>query len=112
MRVREWNGEVVFLHEVAEGPADRSYGVAVARLAGLPKSVIARAEAVLALLERERGAPSVADLPLFASSPSPPAALQRDDQVIAELGSIEPDRLTPREALDALYRLKTLAKPV
>ncbi|MBI1365309.1 MAG: DNA mismatch repair protein MutS [Alphaproteobacteria bacterium] len=111
MRVREWKGDVVFLHEVGEGPADRSYGVAVARLAGLPQSVVARAEAVLHLLESERArAAPIADLPLFAApAAAPRAESPKDDGLRAALQAIDPDALSPRDALDAIYRLKHLA---
>jgi DNA mismatch repair protein MutS len=110
--VREWEGEVIFLHEVRPGAADRSYGVQVARLAGLPPSVIARAREVLETLEageREGGAASLADaLPLFqarvAQAPPPP----RKSGVEARLGEIVPDHLTPREALELLYELRAL----
>lgn len=112
MKVREWKGEVVFLHEVAQGPADRSYGVAVARLAGLPAVVIARAEEVLTLLEtrRETGG-AIEELPLFAAT-APPAPAQTEaspayvESLKAELEALDPDAMSPREALDALYRLK------
>jgi DNA mismatch repair protein MutS len=117
-RVREWRGDVVFLHEVVAGAADRSYGVQVARLAGLPASVIARSKAILAGLERtEREKPAarlIEELPLFAaaaaSQPSPdePPA-QTPDALREALAGVDPDELTPREALDALYRLKAAA---
>ncbi len=112
MRVREWKGDVVFLHEVGEGPADRSYGVAVAKLAGLPKSVVKRAETVLRLLESQRGASTaLGDLPLFAKAEIEPAEQKCEESALAKaLAEIEPDRLSPREALEALYRLKSLAK--
>jgi len=112
VRVKEWQGEVVFLHEVVPGAADRSYGIQVAKLAGLPASVIERAKLVLAKLEAEdRASPrGFDDLPLFAAaSPQAPAQPQIDDavaQVIAALAAINPDELSPREALEALYRLK------
>jgi DNA mismatch repair protein MutS len=116
MRVREWKGDVVFLHEVASGPADRSYGVAVARLAGLPATVVARAEEVLALLESERGkGAAIADLPLFAAAPAPrreSAEKAEAGALAAALSEIAPDDLSPREALEALYRLKLLADDV
>lgn len=116
MKVREWKGEVVFLHEVAQGPADRSYGVAVARIAGLPAAVIARAEEVLTLLEarRETGG-AIEELPLFAataaapSTDSPPASQATPAHLTAlaaELEALDPDALSPREALNALYQLK------
>ena len=112
MRVKEWDGDVIFLHEVGPGAADRSYGIQVARLAGLPASVVARAKDVLAKLEdADRKNPAsqlIDDLPLFQvavrreeakrdSAPSKVEALVKD---------LNPDDMTPREALDALYALK------
>ncbi|WP_206021067.1 DNA mismatch repair protein MutS [Antarcticimicrobium luteum] len=115
--VREWEGEVIFLHEVRKGAADRSYGVQVAQLAGLPASVVARARVVLDALEkgeREGGARQKAlidDLPLFAATPAPPPpAAQAPSPVVEMLGEIHPDDLTPRAALDFLYQLKEAAK--
>jgi DNA mismatch repair protein MutS len=110
VQVKEWHGEVVFLHEVVAGAADRSYGIQVAKLAGLPASVVERAKVVLAKLEQEdRSAPKgFEDLPLFAV----PSKLPRDarqpveEPVIAALAAINPDDLSPREALEALYSLK------
>ena len=109
MRVKEWQGDVVFLHEVAPGAADRSYGIHVAKLAGLPPAVIARAEQVLATLEKgeRRGqlTQMAEDLPLFtASAPKPaaPSALE------ALLSALRPDELSPKEALEFLYKLKAL----
>ena len=110
--VREWEGEVIFLHEVRPGAADRSYGVQVARLAGLPPSVIARAREVLEKLEageREGGAASLADaLPLFQARVVQAPPPMRKSGVEARLQEIVPDRLTPREALDLLYELRGL----
>ncbi len=115
MRVKEWQGDVVFLHEVAAGNADRSYGIHVAKLAGVPQAVIARAEQVLAQLEAgEQGgkfANLADDLPLFTA-----AAAQRPKGGTAaapsgaehELATLNPDELTPRTALETLYRLKAL----
>jgi DNA mismatch repair protein MutS len=115
MRVREWQGEVVFLHEVAPGTADRSYGIHVARLAGLPPPVVARAEEVLAALERDDARGDVArlaeDLPLFSAAAAAPAARAAPSAVEAELRRVAPDDLTPREALEALYRLRALLPP-
>ena len=110
-RVKEWQGEVVFLHEVVAGAADRSYGIQVAKLAGLPASVIERAKVVLAALEAEdRAKPrGFDDLPLFASYTRGPAPAPKPDAaeaLIAALASIHPDELSPREALEALYALK------
>jgi DNA mismatch repair protein MutS len=113
VRVREWHGDVVFLHEVVAGAADRSYGIQVAKLAGLPAAVIERAKLVLAELEAEdRTSPArklVDDLPLFAATPRAPAPAPRDEAaeaVIAALAALDPDEMSPREALDALYALK------
>jgi DNA mismatch repair protein MutS len=118
MRVKEWQGDVVFLHEVVAGAADRSYGIAVAKLAGLPASVIDRAKVVLAQIEAEdRVSPArrlIDDLPLFASArPAPPPA-QTDSAlaaVVNALAALHPDDMSPRDALEALYALKAqLAK--
>ncbi|MEO1724555.1 MAG: DNA mismatch repair protein MutS [Pseudomonadota bacterium] len=114
--VREWEGEVVFLHELRPGAADRSYGVQVARLAGLPAAVVARAKAVLEKLEAaERGdrVPDLLDgLPLFqqAAAEAPPMAAPAPGarRLTDRLAEIEPDLVTPREALDLLYELKRL----
>ncbi|MGD9837884.1 MAG: DNA mismatch repair protein MutS [Afipia sp.] len=111
--VKEWQGDVVFLHEVLPGSADRSYGIQVAKLAGLPAAVVARAKSVLAKLEaqdRNTTARALADdLPLFAvpsraaPEPQPPSIA---DQIAEALGALHPDDMSPREALDALYALK------
>ncbi|MBI4275002.1 MAG: DNA mismatch repair protein MutS [Rhizobiales bacterium] len=111
VRVKEWQGEVVFLHEVVPGAADRSYGIQVAKLAGLPASVIERAKVVLAELEAEdRGSPlrGFEDLPLFqAAKPSAPEPEPSPlDMLIGALEAIHPDEMSPREAMDALYALK------
>jgi DNA mismatch repair protein MutS len=114
--VKEWEGEVIFLHEVRKGAADRSYGVQVAQLAGLPDSVIARARVVLEALEkgeREGGATQktlIDDLPLFSINPTPVPQSKQTSKVEAQLKEIIPDELTPREALDLLYKLKEAAK--
>jgi DNA mismatch repair protein MutS len=109
MRAREWNGDLVFLHEAAPGAADRSYGVQVARLAGVPAAVVARARDVLDRLEGQKTtAVSLDDLPLFAVM-EPPAPLP-SSVVEDALKGIEPDELSPREALEALYRLKGLGR--
>jgi DNA mismatch repair protein MutS len=111
VRAREWKGELVLLHEVADGAADRSYGIAVAKLAGLPPPVVARARSVLAKLEAGRDATGgiaagLDDLPLFAAAAEPEHGT---DPLVTALDAIDPDRLSPREALDELYRLKKLA---
>ena len=108
VRAREWKGDLVLLHEVADGAADRSYGIAVAKLAGLPPAVVARAKAVLAKLEAGRDATGgiaagLDDLPLFAAAAEPE---QSSDPLAEAFADVDPDALTPREALDALYRLK------
>ncbi len=109
LKAREWKGELVFLHEVGPGAADRSYGIEVARRAGLPPVAIRRAKTILARLESE-GAPAaaLADLPLFALSE--PVVEARESAVELRLSDIEPDGLAPREALDILYQLKALMK--
>jgi DNA mismatch repair protein MutS len=110
MAAKEWNGDLVFLHEAVTGAADRSYGVQVARLAGVPPKVVARAKSVLEKLEKEKTSSSnLGDLPLFAmvqSAPEPSGPSELD----LAMKDINPDDLTPREALEALYRLKGLAQ--
>ena len=112
--VKEWQGEVIFLHQVKRGAADRSYGVQVARLAGLPQSVIDRAKVVLEALEkgeREGGTRQKAlidDLPLFAATPSAPRPKAMPSAVEDRLKTILPDELTPKDALALLYELRAL----
>jgi DNA mismatch repair protein MutS len=111
MRVKEWKGDVVFLHEVAPGTADRSYGIHVAKLAGLPEAVTTRAEEVLEILETGDEAGALArladDLPLFrAVHHRPPPIAAKESAAEAMLKDTNPDELTPREALELLYRLK------
>ena len=114
MRVKEWQGDVVFLHEVAGGAADRSYGIHVAKLAGLPRAVIERAEAVLAILEKGEQSGALArladDLPLFSAA-RPAARAPERDVLKAALAEIQPDALSPRDALELLYKLKALLPP-
>jgi len=114
VRVKEWQGDVVFLHEVVAGAADRSYGIQVAKLAGLPANVIERAKVVLAKLEQEdRVAPKgFEDLPLFAAPYKAPAALEEKTQnlVLAAVAALNPDDMSPREAMEALYALKEKLK--
>lgn len=106
MRAKEWKGDLIFLHEAGPGPADRSYGVQVAKLAGVPPPVVARARQVLDRLEREQGAPAhLEDLPLFALSVAEPDA-PGPSAVEEALRSLDLDGMSPREAMDALYRLK------
>jgi DNA mismatch repair protein MutS len=110
VRVKEWQGDVVFLHEVIAGSADHSYGIQVAKLAGLPASVIERAKLVLAKLEQEdRAAPKgFEDLPLFAAPYKSSQELQDDAPalVVAAVAALNPDEMSPREAMEALYMLK------
>lgn len=113
MRIKEWEGEVVFLHEVAPGAADRSYGIHVAKLAGLPPAVIDRAEAVLKTLESGEQSSAMTrlaeDLPLFAALAESPAAAPAQPSAVEEtLAAVDADELTPREALDLIYRLRAL----
>ena len=112
-RVADWHGDVVFLHEVVPGAADRSYGIQVAKLAGLPAAVVRRAKVLLAELEAsDRGSTRrLADLPLFARAAEVVAPTPMEpDALRLELDSIDPDALTPREAMDALYRLKAVCR--
>ena len=116
VRVREWKGEVRFLHEVIAGAADRSYGIQVARLAGLPAAVLARAETVLALLEKAgegggRAAKLVDDLPLFAAARPRSGPIAQPSPVEEALRAVRPDDLSPREALELVYRLHGLLPP-
>jgi DNA mismatch repair protein MutS len=114
--VKEWNGEVIFLHEVRKGAADRSYGVQVAQLAGLPASAVARARVILEALEKgERDGRAtqkalIDDLPLFSARPTPPppppATASATDTLLRD---IHPDDLSPRQALDLIYKLKAAA---
>ena len=110
MRVKEWRREVVFLHEVAEGAAGRSWGVHVARLAGVPEPVVRRAGVLLAALEERAGRiTDAASLPLFAAARAAPTEpVPAPDRLLEALAELDPDRLTPREALDALYRLRSI----
>jgi DNA mismatch repair protein MutS len=109
VRAREWKGDLVLLHELAEGPADRSYGLAVARLAGVSPPVLARAKAVLDRLEKGRAetgglAAGLGDLPLFAAAFK--AEEEQCDTLRDQLRDLDIDALSPREALDLLYQLK------
>ena len=112
VRVKEWKGDVIFLHEIAPGSADRSYGIQVARLAGLPSAVVERAKAVLSQLEEtDRKAPVrtlIDDLPLFSAARAATVAVI--DPLGEMLDSIAPDDMSPKEALETLYRLKTARK--
>jgi len=119
IRVKEWRDEIVFLHEVAAGAADRSYGIQVAKLAGLPRAAVKRAGEVLARLEREGNGSGtqMEELPLFAAMQEPVQAEydSMDDDANAslkhlreEIAALDPDGMTPRDALAELYRLKAL----
>ena len=106
MRVREWRGEVVFQHEVVDGVAERSWGVHVARLAGVPAPVVARARTLLATLERERRR-TQDRLPLLAPLEAEEEVAVPPDPVHLLLDAVDPDAMTPREAQEMLYRLKS-----
>ena len=115
MKVKEWKGEVVFLHEVGPGAADRSYGIHVGKLAGLPDAVVARAETILKMLEEGEQSSTVTkladDLPLFSHAPANPGQSggpREASEVEQAVKALLPDELTPREALDFLYRLKAM----
>ena len=111
--VKEWEGDVIFLHEVRRGTADRSYGVQVARLAGLPPVVVERAKVVLEALEkgeREGGGAQKAiidDLPLFAATPAPQTAAPEPSEIEERLKEVHPDELSPRDALALIYELRS-----
>ena len=111
MQVKEWKGDIIFLHAVAPGAADRSYGIHVGKLAGLPESVIARAQEVLTLLQSGEQSGTLAkladDLPLFSTAPT---AQSKSSPLEEKLMAIDIDALSPKEALDILYQLKTLVK--
>jgi DNA mismatch repair protein MutS len=109
VRAREWKGDLVLLHEVTGGPAESSYGLAVARLAGVPAPVVSRAKSVLAKLEKQRSetggiAAGLGDLPLFAAHAQEEAP--KADPIRAQLEALDIDALSPRDALDLLYSLK------
>ncbi len=110
--VREWEGEIIFLHEVKQGAADRSYGVQVAQLAGLPASVVERARVVLDALEKgdregsNKAATLFEDLPLFAATPAPIAQAAQSSEVEDMLSNVLPDELSPKDALALVYQLK------
>jgi DNA mismatch repair protein MutS len=115
LKAREWRGDLIFLHEVQDGPADKSYGVQVARLAGLPKAAVARAKAVLEELEASKSSAAVTDdMPLFSfsedvsASPEHTAPEDYNGALADALAVVNPDTLTPKEALDLIYRLKNL----
>jgi len=117
VRVKEWENEVIFLHEVVRGTADRSYGIQVAKLAGLPHAVIERARVVLAELESEsRSKPlqGFDDLPLFQNVKAPLRAASEDpdkpDALGAALDAMHPDEMSPKEAMEALYKLKNILR--
>ena len=113
VRAKEWKGDLVLLHELAHGAADRSYGLAVARLAGLPPIVLKRAKTILDRLEKGRAetgglAAGLGDLPLFAATASEPESAP--DDLRMKLAALEVDALSPREALDILYEFKRLVE--
>ena len=106
LKAKEWNGDLVFLHEAGPGPADRSYGVQVAKLAGVPPAVVARARQVLERLEAEAESPArLEGLPLFAAT-APTPVKSGPSPVEEALRGLDPDGMSPREAMEALYRLR------
>ncbi len=108
LKAKEWKGELVFLHQVADGPADRSYGIEVARRAGLPDAAIARARTILDRLESEDApAAALAELPLFSAAPV--VERPKPSAVAERMKLVDPDALSPRDALDCLYELKRLS---
>jgi DNA mismatch repair protein MutS len=119
MRVKEWKGTVVFLHEVAEGSAGRSWGVHVAELAGVPAPVVRRAASLMAAMEKQGGplaaSASLRALPLFAASAPQDEADDRSptesSPLTEALRDMNPDTMTPKQALEALYHLKSLTPP-
>ncbi|MCX8499437.1 MAG: DNA mismatch repair protein MutS, partial [Caulobacteraceae bacterium] len=111
LRAKEWNGDLVFLHEAKPGPADRSYGVQVAKLAGVPMAVVARAREVLQRLESETSSPvRLDDLPLFSAVATAVTGQTEPSKVEADLRALDLDGMSPREAMDVLYRLRSLVK--
>ena len=109
MQVKEWKGDIIFMHSVGKGAADRSYGVHVGKIAGLPRPVIVRAKQVLGQLESQGQGFKASDLPLFEHMPLP-ATEPESSPLQDALAALKPDNLSPREALDALYRIKALAE--
>ena len=114
MKVKEWKGDIIFLHEVGAGTAERSYGIQAAKLAGLPTPVIARATEVLKRLEEGRGQPQktnlVYELPLFSAALKSQSLEAKKDELRDRLDTLHPDDVSPREALSLIYELKQLAK--
>lgn len=114
--VKEWEGDIVFLHEVKAGAADRSYGVQVAKLAGLPDAVILRAQDVLEALEKgeregeDRKQTLIDDLPLFSATPAPSQPVGGSSEIEEKLRAVHPDEMTARDALSLMYELKSLLK--
>ena len=112
LQVKEWKGDIIFTHNVAEGTADKSYGIHVAKLAGLPPNVITRASEVLKRLSAEKNSSDYieAGLPLFNAQPAPAESHNEPSEVETSLEELNPDDLSPRDALEALYALKKLLK--
>jgi DNA mismatch repair protein MutS len=111
VKVKDWQGEVIFLHEVVAGVADRSYGIQVAKLAGLPQAVTKRAASILAQLEKSERASKretlIDDLPLFAVVNAAPEQTAQTTEIENMLTTAKPDEMSPRDALDFIYALKT-----
>ncbi|MCB9989370.1 MAG: DNA mismatch repair protein MutS [Rhodospirillales bacterium] len=115
MQVKEWKGDIIFLHSVGQGAAESSYGIHVAQLAGLPAAVITRAQAVLDQLQQSEQSGALAhlsdDLPLFSAAADQPQERYAPSPALEKLSAINPDNLTPREALETLYELKKMENP-
>ena len=108
MRVSEFKGALAFLHEVVPGAADRSYGIQVAKLAGLPAPVVKRARQVLAALEASRASGALDSLPLFSYEPRELPQAPASEGLRSAVAALEPDAMSPREALEAVYALKRI----
>jgi len=111
LRVKEWDGEIIFLHSVEPGSADKSYGVLVAKLAGLPEAAVLRAKEVLKIFEKrdikQNNALGFSDLPLFSDS-DPNNLDNESEEIIGLINEIDPDSCSPKEALEKIYQLKSL----
>jgi DNA mismatch repair protein MutS len=107
MKVREWKGEVIFLHNIGRGAGGRSYGIHVAKLAGLPEKLLKRAEGLLQQLEKEKQSAAI-ELPLFSSAPEMPESRGEESELREKIKAFDPDNMTPKQAHEALYTLKEL----
>ena len=106
--VSEWGDRILFLRRLREGGTSRSYGIQCARLAGMPQPVVERAKTLLVELEKHQSAHPGPQLSLFGSAKAVPAPAPKSDALREAMAALDPDAMSPREALDALYRLKDL----